>query len=160
MINARVGGEFSMNVEAAFREHHVLPPLFPEGRSKANIEFMRFAEGRRSVRVVTQRVTRLNALNQAAKDGIQVRDVLDVEEFAARLVHHFANVDQAGNHAGGKECLRRVVAGDLEIVEDSIGGDGLGDDVVRALSAGVRANVIADENDHATPLWGQFEEVL
>ena len=43
-------------------------------------------------------------------------DVLDVEEFAPRLVHHLANVDQAGNHAGGEKSLRGVVAGDFEII--------------------------------------------
>src|SRR6202044_3524988 len=45
-------------------------------------------------------------------------------------------------------------------VEDRVGGDGFGDNVARALSPGVRSNVIADENDHAASLGGQLEEVL
>src|SRR5271167_624415 len=149
-----------MNVEARFGEDHVVVAFFSERRSEPNIEFVGLAKSRAGVRVVAQRVARLDALNQGAKDGIQMRDILHVEELAARLVHHFANVDQAGNHAGGKERLRRVVAGYFEIVEGRIRGDGLGDDVMRSLSAGVRANIVADQNDHAAALGRQLKQVL
>ena len=87
-----------MNVKAVFGEDDVVLAFFPERGSQAHVEFVRFAESCAGICVVAQRVARLNSLNQSPKDRIQVGDVLDVEELAARLVHHLANVDQPGNH--------------------------------------------------------------
>ena len=56
--------------------------------------------------------------------------------------------------------MRRVVAGDFQIVEDRVGGDGFGDDVARALPARVRADVVADQNDYAAAVRRRAEEIL
>ena len=62
--------------------------------------------------------------------------------------------------AGVEQSLRRVVAGDFEVIEDDVRGDGFGDDVVRAFSAGIGADVIADQDDHSAALGWQFKQTL
>src|ERR1700676_4474391 len=149
-----------VDVKAVFGQNHVVFAFFPEGGSQANVEFVRFAESCVGVCVVPKRVACLYALNKSAKDGIQMGDVLDVEKFTTGLVHHLANVDQAGNHTGREESLRRVVAGNFQVIEDGVGGDGFGDDVARNLSSRVGADVIADEDDDAATFGRRLEEIF
>src|SRR5580692_4671240 len=149
-----------MNVKAVFGQDHVVAAFFSKRASQANVEFVGFAESCAGVCVVAQGVARFDALNEGSEDGIQMGDVGYVEEFAPCLVHHFADVHEAGNHAGGEKGLRRVVAGDLQVIEDGVGGDGFGNDVARALAASIGADIVADENDDAAAFGRRLKEIL
>src|ERR1700722_1865347 len=81
-----------MNVKAVFGQDHVVFAFFSERGGQADIEFVGFGESGAGVCVVAKRVARFDALNEGTEDGIQMGDVLDVEEFTPRLVHHFADV--------------------------------------------------------------------
>src|ERR1700685_2845286 len=105
---------------------------------------MRFTLTAVGLCVVTQRIAGLDSVDQRAKYCVEVRYVLDVENFSASLIHHFANVYQAGNHAGSENRGLWVVSRDFQVVQDRIGGNQFGDDVVGALSAGGGADIIAD----------------
>lgn len=89
-----------------------------------------------------------------------MRHVGYIENFAAGLIGDLANVDQAGNHCGGHESSRRIVPWNFEVVEDTVGRDGFGDDVVGALPTRVGAHVIANENDDAATPGRKIEEIL
>ena len=149
-----------MDVEAGLAKDDIVAVLFAEGGGEADVEFVGFAESGRGVGVVTERVAGFDSVDERAKHSFELGDLLNVEDFAAGLVRNFTNVDEAGDHAGGEKSLRWIVAGNFQVIQDGIGCDGFGDDIVRALSSGIGTHVIADENDDAAALGRELEEIL
>jgi hypothetical protein len=141
-----------VDVVAGFGEDDVVFAFFAEGGGETDIEFVGLAFGGGGLGVKAESVTRLDALDEGAEDGVEMGDILHVEDFAAGLVDDFADVDEAGNHAGGEESGRRIV-------EHGVGSDGFGDDIARTLAAGVGADVVADENDDAATVGRKREEI-
>ena len=133
---------------------------FAERRRQAQIEFVLFAFGGGGFGVVADGVAGFDALDQCVKCGIEIGDILHIEHFAARGVHHFANVDQAFFEAGGQHSARRIVAGNFQVIEYRVGSHQFGDDVVRAFAAGVSGNVIADQDDHAATVRRRGQQIF
>lgn len=150
----------SVDVVRATGEDEIVVAFFTEGRIELHANFVRFAGGSVSLRVVAQGVAGLEALDERAENLVKVRDVGDVEDFSAGLVDDFANVDEAGNHGSIKESARRIVPGNFQVVENRIGGDCFGDDIPGALAPGIRADIVADENDNAAMHRRGVEEIF
>src|SRR6185437_2111540 len=110
----------SMDVEAGLAKDDIVAVLFSEGRGKADVEFVRLAESGRGVGVVAEGIAGFDSVDERAKHGFELGDLLNVEDFAAGLVRNLTNVDEAGDHAGGEKSLRRIVAGNFQIIEDGI----------------------------------------
>lgn len=149
-----------MDVVGAAGEDEVVVAFFAEGGSEVHVEFVRFAGGGVGLGVVAEGVARFDAVDEGAENFVEVGDVGDVEDFAASLVDDFAYVDEAGNHGSREESARRIVSGNFQVVENGVGGDGFGDDVVRALAPGIGADVVADENDNAAMHGRGVEEIF
>src|SRR5712671_2372283 len=131
----------SSEIKAGFSEKVVVASLDSKRRRQANIQFVRFAISAVDGCVVPQRVSCFYSLNQRAEDGIQVGHVCHVEDLSARLVHYSANIDESWNHARKEASLRRVVAGNFQVIQSSVRGDRFGHDIASPLPARVRANI-------------------
>src|SRR5258708_3267505 len=99
-----------MNVIAAFGQDDVIVSLFPKRGRQANVQFMWFSLSSSRLRVIPERVARLDALDERAKFSIQMGHILDVEDLPTRRVHHSADVDQPGNQARGEQRSGRIVS--------------------------------------------------
>ena len=90
--------------------------FFAEGRPKANIDFVGLAESGGGVGVVAEGVAGFDALDERAKNFVEMRDVRNVEDFAAGLFDDFADIHKARGHGRGHARFRGIVAGALPIV--------------------------------------------
>ena len=149
-----------VDVEGRTGEDRVVVAFFAEGRPKANIDFVGLAEGGGGIGVVAEGVAGFDALDERAEDFVEMRDVRNVEDFAAGLIDDFADIYEARCHGRGHARFRRIVAGDSQIVDHCVGSDGFGDDVARALAAGTGADVVTDKNYDPAVFLRSFEEIL
>ena len=62
-----------MDIEAGFGEDDVVAAFFPEGGGQPDVEFVGLAKGCGGVGVVAQRVPRLDALDEGAENGVEMR---------------------------------------------------------------------------------------
>src|SRR5690349_1370315 len=131
-------------IKAGLGENEVVAAFRSEGMRQANIQFVRLAFCAVDGSVVPQRVARLDSLQQRAENRVQVSHVLHVENLSAGLIHDFANIYEAGNHARCKNRHRRVVSGNFQVIEGGVRGDRFRHNVTRSLSTRVRPDIVAD----------------
>src|SRR5882672_3975914 len=82
----------SMHVESVLGQHYIILPFLSKRGRQTYIQLVRLSQRRAGLGVVPQRVARLDPLDQRGKCRIQMRHILHIKYFPARLVHHAANV--------------------------------------------------------------------
>lgn len=63
-----------------------------------HIQFVGFASGAGSLRVISKRIASLDASDESAKRSIEMGDILHVENFATRLFGNGVDAYQAFGH--------------------------------------------------------------
>ena len=131
-----------MDVEGGTGEGRVVVAFFAEGRPKANIDFVGLPRAR--WRWCSSRgCTGFDALDERPEDFVEMRDVRNVEDFAAGLFDDFADIHKARCHGRGHARFRGIVAGDFQVVDHCVGSDGFGDDLARVLAASAVTSTLA-----------------
>src|SRR5262249_43953886 len=142
----RAGADASgYEVIGILRKDRVVSASRPKRLRETHIELVRFSFGSVRGGVVPKRIPRLDAAEKRGEGWVQRRRILYVEDSAAALLGHLANVHQPRNHRRGKQCGCRVVSGNLKVVHRSIRRNRLRDDVRCPLAAGEGSHVVADQ---------------